>query len=153
MTLIRQIVAGCKLGISGTVELANDTDVDIEFTTEGWDDGGFHDGVTNRERITIPANLGGRYQFSARAAFDADVLGDRYASITRRNSSDVVMGQISNLIPAPSLGLNSVEHSFPLSDVFKAEPGDYFILTLKQTSTSALDARMGTTFTCQRISS
>ena len=152
MTLIRPIIAGCKVGTNVDIAIADDTDVNLGFNIEGWDSGGLHDTVTNNERITIPANLGGRWLFSFRVGFEANATGDRFGSITRYSSGGGVLGQVSNLILTPSLGLNSVSHAFPVTDIFNAAAGDYFIAAVKQTSTVSLDILIGTTFTCSRLS-
>ena len=78
---------------------ATDTFETVSFTagdtTQNWDqDGagtGFHEGITNPTRITIPANLGGKYAVFAVGEFASSVTGDRRGLRVRKNGATVVV--------------------------------------------------------------
>lgn len=74
---------------------ATDTFETVSFATgdftENWDqDGagtGFHDGATNPTRITIPANLGGKYLVFAQAEFASSAVTDRRGLRVRKGTA------------------------------------------------------------------
>lgn len=60
--------------------ISNDTTTTVTLPTEIVDSDGFH--ASSNGFITIPAGLGGVYQFSAAAGYDADGDGYRYLVLT-----------------------------------------------------------------------
>lgn len=57
----------------------------VDFDAEDYDTNGFHDLVTNKSRLTIPAGMGGKYSVFASAYFDetGSSAGDRFLEIRK----------------------------------------------------------------------
>jgi hypothetical protein len=66
-------------------------------TTEEYDqDGaavGFHEGVTNPSRLTVPANLGGKFEVGGTAAFPASATGVQREVAIRKNGATFLGAQ------------------------------------------------------------
>jgi hypothetical protein len=72
--------AGVSLEMTAQT-LSNNTDTQLNWTSELYDTDGFHSTVTNTSRITIPAGLGGYYQFRWSLMFAANTSGNRRARL------------------------------------------------------------------------
>lgn len=79
---------------TGTTLTAITTFAATAFDTERFDTDAFHDTVTNPGRITIPANLGGKYAIIATANWAANATGQRQISV-RKNGTDTLGTQTS----------------------------------------------------------
>jgi hypothetical protein len=122
---------GVNLGNS-TDQLANNvTEKVLSMNTEFWDTNGFHDNTTNNSRITIPAGLGGRYQFTGFAVFTTNATGSRYVAI-RKNG-----GGYDFVSSGPGVATYSTYVNFNV--IYEAGPGDYFEMAVFQNAGGALD--------------
>ena len=122
---------GVNLGNS-TDQLANNvTEKVLAMNTEFWDTSGFHDNSTNNSRITIPAGLAGRYQFTGFATFTSNATGSRYVGI-RKNG-----GGSDFLSSSPGVATYSTYVNF--SVIYEAGVGDYFEMLVFQNCGAALD--------------
>ena len=98
----------------------------VAYSTEVYDTSGFHDNVTNNTRITIPAGLGGFYQFAGYIDWASNGSGVRAAEIYKNNASFL------SLIQYPAIAGALMRPSFFGIGQFAA--GDYAELTAIQTS-------------------
>jgi hypothetical protein len=123
---------GCSLKTSGTVNLGDASDVQVQFDDEEWDDAGFHSTVTNTARITIPTGGGGRYLFNGHVSFAANSTGRRELWFEVNGADEY----------------NRVRHQ-PVSSVATAiqtvlelelVAGDYVVLRARQNSGETLTA-------------
>lgn len=57
--------AGVRVRAVADVPLTSGSIVYLTFDTEDYDTDGFHDGVTNPSRLTVPTGLGGKFAISA----------------------------------------------------------------------------------------
>jgi hypothetical protein len=122
---------GVNLGNS-TDQLANNvTEKVLAMNTEFWDTSGFHDNSTNNSRITIPAGLAGRYQFTGFATFTSNATGSRYVGI-RKNG-----GGSDFLSSSPGVSTYSTYVNFNV--IYDAVAGDYFEMLVFQNCGAALD--------------
>ena len=62
--------------------LTTATPAAVLFDQENFDVGGFHDNVTNNDRITVPTGFDGTYLIIGSAEFDANVTGARELNLT-----------------------------------------------------------------------
>ena len=67
----------CKIYHSTTQILTTGVSTALTFDSEELDTDGFHEGVTNPTRITIPTGLGGKYSFGCKVTMAASSLGVR----------------------------------------------------------------------------
>lgn len=147
--------AGCRVKLNANFSVP-ETTTDIDFVNadhEIFDTDGFHEGVTNPERLTIPAGLDGTYLVVGCIRWAANTADIRQLNIIHNDSSDVLIDRaIDNRNAPTSLSLNMCGVL-----ITKAVAGDYFKLQGAQFSGGNLDALGGTaqesltSFTCWRI--
>jgi len=127
-------VVGCGLYKNTTQSLTTATSTAITFgasDVEDFDTHSFHSTTTNTSRITIPNSLGGVYQISAGARFDANATGVRYISV-------FLNGLAIALSMAPNNGTISGS-GCSIYTAVKLIPGDYIELNAYQNSGGALN--------------
>ena len=70
---------GCVVVQAGSVSIANETLTNVEFgAADERDTDGFHDVLTDNEKLTVPAGLGGWYNLSGFCSWAANDTGRRY---------------------------------------------------------------------------
>lgn len=74
---------GCTLYRSTTQAITTATWTAISFDTEVFDTDGFHEGVTNPTRFTVPTGLAGWYEFRGGFEVAAAATGNRYLKIAK----------------------------------------------------------------------
>lgn len=94
-------------------------------TSEEFDTSGFHDLVTNPERITVPTGLGGKYLVHAAIDFAANATGFRGLILYVNNTTEVC-----DVFQPTSTG----HHSLNLSAIITLNAGDYVNVRGYQTS-------------------
>ena len=78
---------GAKVSNSGATALTASTMTVLSWDTETFDSDGFHEGVTNPSRLTIPTGKDGKYLLHGSVGFGANAAADRIVRI-RKNGSD-----------------------------------------------------------------
>lgn len=122
------------IDISGTSEA-------LTWDTEKFDTDGYHEGVTNPTRITVPDGLSGYYQINCNMGWEANATGYR-AAILRINGTTqfkIASAVASATASANSIGVSTV---YFLSDN-AAAANDYIECLALQTSTTDLDVLDG----------
>ena len=79
---------GCRLRKSTNTTLTGGAVDKISFDTEDFDTDGFHEGVTNPTRLTIPSGQGGIYMVGAQGYFS--VGGARNIITIRKNNNSAL---------------------------------------------------------------
>lgn len=74
-------IVGCKVRRTTDQSIADTTNTGVSFDTEDLDTGGFHEGVTHPDRITIPAGLDGWYVIGGTAIWENNASGLRECAI------------------------------------------------------------------------
>lgn len=129
---------GCSLSISANQSIPNGVTTNILWDVENLDTHGFHNLVTNTDRMTIPSGKGiRRIKLIASFVFSANATGERAASIF--NSSGVAIA--GHNIP-PGLTANKAVGTVNSGEVSVSE-GDYFVLGVFQSSGGALNLETG----------
>ena len=78
LTTVRTIaLVGAKAYRTTTLSLGNASGASPAMDAEYWDTDGFHDLVTNTDRLPIPAGMGGRYFVYGSMQFNAHATGYR----------------------------------------------------------------------------
>lgn len=67
-----QIRPSCRVYLGSSIDPATSTWTSVEFGSEAHDTNAMHEGVTNPERITIPANGDGVYHIGGYATFESN---------------------------------------------------------------------------------
>lgn len=122
---------GCSLWKSANQSISNVSQTAITFNNEDFDTSGFHDNVTNSDRVTIPAGLAGKYLVTSKIDFAANATGQRVLY-------HFINGVLVNLAVQP---VNSTANgsSFELSGVYNLSAGNYINLQVYQDSGGALN--------------
>jgi hypothetical protein len=122
---------GCRLTHSADQSIANSTFVSLALDTETYDDGGYHDTVTNNTRITIPANRGGKYIVGGQARFASAGGNQRFIRVLKNGTSNVISNQ--NLIGSANVATINV------CGIVALAVGDYVELQVFQDSGGAVN--------------
>lgn len=118
------------IDVSGTSEA-------LSWDTEKFDTDGFHEGVTNPTRITIPDNLSGYYQINCNMRFEEHATG--YRSVIIRVNGTTQIKTVSAIGSATaSANVLAVSTSYFLSDNAGAA-NDYIECLAFQTALTDLD--------------
>jgi hypothetical protein len=135
---------GCRVYRTTNVTLADVTWTKVPaFDAEHYDNGGYHSLVTNPERITIPAGLGGTYLVTASCWFAQNANGFRLFQVTKNadavNVDPVVYEDRSPYTP---VGIGSVIAMS--AGLWPLAAGDYVQLWAHQNSGGNLDLTANT---------
>jgi len=130
---------------SSAQSISNNTDTVVLFDTEVFDTDAFHSTSTNTGRITIPAGLGGYYQFNASVQFQNLSGGNRRVQLYKNGAT--ITGGIGYQIENGS-GFTSIK----FTAVFSAVATDYFELVAfaDQGGSMNLEA-LGTSFQAIKV--
>jgi hypothetical protein len=122
---------GCSLWKSANQSTSNVTQTPINFNNEDFDTSGFHDNVTNNDRVTIPTGLGGKYLVTTKIDFAANATGQRVLY-------HFINGVLVNLALSP---VNSSVNgsSFELSGVYNLSAGNFIQMQVYQDSGGSLN--------------
>ena len=95
--------SGCLLGLGSDFACVYNDYAPIEWDVETEDVGGWHEGVTNPSRITIPAGVS-RVRFTWQVQFESDNSDDRYVFFYKDGSivNNVGMSSWASDIPGPT---------------------------------------------------
>lgn len=135
---------GCLVKKSADQTAANYTaPVKLTFDTEVYDTDGFHDNVTNNTRLTVPAQLNGRYaRISGGIHISALTANSAIQLYTYKNNSAIwipgsgIMSQIAN-------GSNQVSFC---SAPFVVATNDYFEVELVVNGDTSVTVTSGLTY-------
>lgn len=78
---------GARVTRSTAQTITSGSETAIQFTSEDFDTDGFHDNSSNNTRITIPANLGGKYIIVANSNFASNPTNRRTLILKKNGSS------------------------------------------------------------------
>lgn len=129
---------GAKVFAGAGTSLANATLVPVAFNSEAYDTDGFHDTVTNNDRITIPAGLAGTYLVSAGVVLASSAVAHYAMSGYLRKNGVSATRIIRSSGPAganPTIDLPGATVSLAA--------GDYVQFGVVQESGSAIDTLPG----------
>lgn len=90
---------------AASAALAEFTPVTLAWDTETWDDGNWHDNVTNNSRITVTAT--GRYRLTVGLNFNVDT-GGTYSNALRGSVKVLKNGSLLQTYAGPALSIYSV---------------------------------------------
>lgn len=127
---------GCRIYKTGAAQtLSNATLTDLTFGAESFDTDGFHDNVTNNERITIPAGKGGKYLLVGVCELASNSTGRRQ-TIFKKNGTTT----IHEVFIAAS---TAVETTFNSTAVVSLVASDYVTFQVRQDSGGNLNTGSG----------
>lgn len=130
----------CKVTRSANYTVPHFTDWTVAFTDSIYDPQGMHNPVVQNSRIT-PVNAG-LHIISGAIQWDGNSIGYRIMRIWRYRAPDWTY--ISYRSDYPNIGVNSYIQTLTFQDL--AELGDYYIMTVQQTSGIGLDVVANTSF-------
>ena len=88
------VAVGCRVTATANQTIATDTVTAVLFTSEDYDDVGFHDTGSNTSRITIPTGYGGRYNVGHYIEWAANSTGYRNSYIYKNGGPDYLLRDI-----------------------------------------------------------
>lgn len=106
---------GTQVRKAATQSIPNGTITALNFDTENWDDGGWHDNVTNNTRITV--NFTGRVQITANLNIVMTSNANMWVRIYK-NGSEVAMSH--------TYSSAAITNGVTLCEEFDCTSGDYF---------------------------
>jgi hypothetical protein len=116
--------------IASDQTLNNNTSTAILYDTENFDTDGFHSNTTNKDRITIPAGLGGYYLVVVGAQWNSNSSGYRQITVLKNNTTNVLISDYPGL---------SVSNSYTgKSAIVNLSAGDYINASGYQNSGGSL---------------
>ena len=121
---------GCSVYNSSTLSFANNTETLITYDSEYFDTNGFHEGVTNPGRITIPTGYAGKYLISATNRWVQSATGSRDMTMYVNNTSVVDMMNLPGNSATLSYCFRSV--------IYTLAAGDFITIKCSQTSGGSL---------------
>jgi hypothetical protein len=113
--------------------LTTSTDIVITFNAETFDTDGYHSTSTNTGRITIPAGLGGYYEFYFTVGLNAQTNGRRMCSLRLNGSTKLFTVETSEL------GQAFVQPTLTSTGVVNLAAGDYLECVYYQDSGSSIN--------------
>jgi hypothetical protein len=116
--------------IASDSTLSNNTSTAVTYDTELFDTDGFHSTTTNKDRITIPAGLGGYYLVIYGAQWNGSTTGYRQTTILKNNTSNVLIHDY----PGFTTGNNYIGKS----TIVSLAAGDYINVSAYQNSGGSL---------------
>ena len=117
----------------GSNQLITGVPTFISFGAETYDTSSIHDNSTNPSRLTVPAGVT-RVKLKAQVIWGPDTVGTRSATIFK-NNSEFYAGRPSIQISPP----NTIPSIYIESPVLTVTAGDYFELSVLQTSGSSIN--------------
>ena len=143
---------GARLVQTVAYSLAHNSSVEIPFDgsdTEVFDTDDFHDPVTNNERLTVPAGLGGTYIVTGSISFATNTNGIRQFCMYHKNSGGTVQSNVYHIDDAPNNGTGAYYNA---SFIVQAIPGDYFTIEAYQNTGGNLNlGTSATSISCYRL--
>ena len=130
--------SGCRVTQSAGQTIANASTTTLNFNTETFDVDGYHDNVTNNNRLTIPAGKSGYFLIFAKLNMTANATGS-YQGVLRKNGS-----QIATFASKNNTGINGEP---AVTIIASGVPTDFFDFAVYQDSSGNLDTISGTTAT------
>jgi hypothetical protein len=130
--------SGCRVTQSAAQTIANASTTTLNFNTETFDVDGYHDNVTNNNRLTIPSGKSGYFLIFAKLNMTANATGG-FQGVLRKNGSQVTTWGTKN-----NTGINGEP---AISIIVSGVPTDFFDLAVYQDSSGNLDTIAGTTAT------
>jgi hypothetical protein len=124
---------GCAATQTSAQSLATSTDVAITFNAETFDTDAFHDTSSNTSRITIPAGLGGYYEFYFTVGLTAQTNGRRMCSLRLNGSTKLFTVETSEL------GVSFVNPTLTGTGVVNLVATDYLECVYYQDSGSSIN--------------
>jgi hypothetical protein len=128
--------SGCRVTQSSAQTISNASTTTLNFNTETFDVDGYHDNVTNNNRLTIPAGKSGYFLIFAKLNMTANA-GGSFQGLLRKNGSQVTTWGTKNN--------TNINGEPAISIVVSGVPTDFFDLAVYQDSGGNLDTISGTT--------
>lgn len=130
--------SGCLVTLAADFDVLNSTDTPVLWDTEQIDTG-LHDLVTNKERITFPAD--GIYHIGFHARFEGSAAGTGTRNYTFKKNAD---GAAVELFVSSFNGVATFDDPWQVySRPFQAVAGDYISLIVNQSSTETVQIEGG----------
>jgi hypothetical protein len=130
--------SGCRVTQSAAQSIANASIVTLNFDTETFDVDGYHDNVTNNNRLTIPSGKSGYFLIFAKLNMTANATGS-YQGLLRKNGS-----QITTFASKNNTGINGEP---TVTIIASGVPTDWFDFAVYQDQGTSLNTVSGTTAT------
>jgi hypothetical protein len=122
---------GASASSTTAQSIANNTETTLNWELEDWDTNTFHDNSTNNSRLTIPSGKAGYYQINTFFAWGNNATGSREIIVARNGTT------LYYTSPAAASGQAFGQASFIVS----ANVGDYFTISVYQSSGGSLNAK------------
>lgn len=116
--------SGCRVYQNAGAGISSETI--LSFQVENFDNGGYHDNVTNNSRITIPSGKGGKYQIGG--SLDINAAYDTQLRI-KLNGTTYLAKNVG--------GVQTAYYGCSVSTIYDLAAGDYIELEGKGSNASA----------------
>jgi hypothetical protein len=130
--------SGALIYGSSAQGIPNNATTVVTFDSEAYDIGGYHDNVTNNERITVPTGKDGYFFVFAKINWNNAASGRRLMEIYKNNSTIITQLEF---LPASSIDVVGF-----VGVAINAVATDYFSLKVYQTSGGTLNANKGVAY-------
>lgn len=128
---------GVRAFRTGSQTIANNTATAVQFNHHDFDTDGYHDDVTDNDKVVVPAGQGGLpFDIEAAVAFDENATGQRLTYVLL-NGTDILVP-----VSEPNPGASFVPH-LVLSTTRILQEGDELQLIVYQNSGGDLDVING----------
>lgn len=159
------VVVGASIYNSGNIAANSGANTLMTFDSEHHDLYGFHDGG-NTSRLTVPADLAGKYVFTASCRFEGPVtpVGYRIIRIEKNSAGTANANNLVKLIRLPPIVTTLEQTEFTIvTDEITMSAGDYCEIFVSHNQGAALNIQGGAwgatsgingglTFSCFRMS-
>jgi hypothetical protein len=121
---------GVQTHASTTQSISSSSLTPVTYDTEEFDTDGYHDTTTNKERITIPVGLGGKYLITFSSFWGAGVGSSPPFAAIYKNAG------ATNLQSLPHPAASSAQYTGTTITITTLADGDYIFVQVWQTSGS-----------------
>jgi hypothetical protein len=126
------LFVGARVFHNASQSLSSGVSTALAFNSERFDSHAFHSTTSNHSRLTVPANLGGKYLITGSLQWDSSAAGNYRTAIILLNGATPIAADSR----APVSGLETFQH---LTTLYSLDAGDYVQLMALQDSGGALD--------------
>lgn len=141
--------SGAIVSMAAAQSIPDSTNTVLDFDTEIYDLGGWHESVTNPSRLTVPAGVT-KIIIETWVKYTANATGRRLLNYLKNGVAAAGDGMNSFNFDAASSGVTTLSSTFAPIDVVE---GDYFEVNTFQNSGGALDVSEDSFFSIRAVSS
>lgn len=122
--------SGCSVYSTSSQSISNGSTTILTFDSENFDTSNYHSTSSNTGRLTVPNT--GKYLIFFKVTYEGNTTGIRQILMKKNGTTDI------GYIYAPAISVSSTGASSTLTQIVDATAGDYFTISVYQTSGGTL---------------